>query len=374
MDKAFKYRIYPNKKQQEVLSRIFGSVRFVYNFFLSMRNAEYAIGFNTVGYSECSRQLTLLKQEKDYAWLNDSDATALQSALRHLDDGFQAFFRRNAKHPRFHSKKSHYDSYTSKNNNNSIRVEGKHIRLPKVGFVRMKESRPVTGRIISATVSRVPSGKYYISVLCDAPDPEPLPVSDEAIGIDMGVSALATLSDGTIIENPKYLERSMRRLRHEQKSLSRKTRGSRNSERQRLRVARLQEHIASQRRDCLNKLSTYAIRRYGIIGVESLDVKSMLSGKAGLTNRQAAAIHRHMAQTGMSMFLAMLRYKSEWYGRKYVQADKYFASSQTCHVCGAVNPDIKDLRIRSWICPVCGTSHDRDINAAINLKNHALSM
>lgn len=372
MEKAFRYRIYPSKKQRQILSRIFGSVRFVYNFFLAMRKNEYAIGFNTVGYNQCCAQLTLLKKEKDYAWLSESDSSALQSSIRNLDNAFRNFFWGNGGYPHFHSKKSHYNSYTSKNNNHSIRIDGKTLRLPKVGNVRMKVSRPTDGRIISATISCLPSGHYYASVLCKCEEQEQFPESETAVGIDLGVHDLIILSDGRKIGNPKYLESSLRRLRHQQRILSRKSKGSHSYEKQRLRVAGLQEHIASQRRDFLQKLSTEIVRRYGIIGAESLDVKSMLQKDRALSGAQNRTFHRHTAQTGMGKFLRILRYKSEWYGRKLVQAEKYFASSQICSACGEKYPMTKDLTMRKWICPACGAHHDRDINAAVNLRQYAL--
>lgn len=354
------------------MSQIFGSARFVYNFFLAMRKNEYANGFNTVGYNECCAQLTLLKKEKDYAWLSESDSSALQSSVRNLDRAFQNFFKGNGKYPRFHSKKSHYNSYTSKNNNHSIRIDGKTLRLPKVGNVRMKVSHPTEGKILSATVKCVPSGRYYVSVLCDCQEEKPLPKTTNTVGIDLGVHEFAIFSDGQKIQNPKYLETSLKALRHQQRILSRKTKGSKNFEKQRIRVARLQEHIASQRTDFLQKLSTKVIRRYGTIGAESLAVKEMLSGDGALSNGQKRTINRNTAQTGMGMFLTMLGYKSAWYGRTYVQAAHYFPSSQICSCCGKKYPLVKDLKIREWTCPICGAIHDRDINAAINLRNNAV--
>lgn len=369
---SYKYRIYPTLIQIVQIIKTLGCVRYVWNFFLSMRRGCYLMYGKGPSHNLSCSELTKLKHEEGFEWLQEVDSTALQSSLENLNDAYQNFFRGNTGFPKFKSRKSHRDSYTSKNNNNSIHFSEnrRYIRLPKLGDVRVHVSRPIHGRIISATVSRTPSGKYYVSVLCLQETPvlkksKNVEFSD-ATGIDLGEKYLAVLPDGETLFNPSALEQSLKKLALEQKRLSRKTRGGRSYERQRLKVAKIHERIANIRRDNLQKMSTYLMRNYFLIGTENLDIRSML------VNAISPDSARRIADVSWGEFQGMLKYKASWYRRVVIKVDRYFPSSQKCSSCGTLNPAVKDLSVREWTCPECGTHHDRDVNAAINIQNESL--
>ena len=363
--RAYKYRIYPNRKQQSQIRQICGCCRFVFNFFLSMRKNTYTEELLTVPLVHCYRELTSLKQY--CSWLMDTDSTALQSALKDLDEAYQHFFQGHNRFPRFKSKRNPVQSYTSKNNNNSIRMTERHIRLPKLGSVRTKVSRPVNGRILQATVSCTSTGKYFVSVLCECPDPVPY-AGGKPVGIDLGLHDFTVLSDGlTHIPNPEPLAKQLQRLAHAQRLLSRKTKGSRRYAKQRIRVARLHERITNIRKNFHQQLSTKLIRKYSVIGTEDLDVKQLLHDNDTVSARR-------ISDSGWNSFVAMLKYKSMWYGRRHVSVDRYFPSSQLCHVCGYQYPEVATQRLQYWTCPNCGAKHQRDENACLNILNEAMRL
>lgn len=359
MEYSYKFRIYPNQKQVQLIEQTFGCCRFVYNQFLALKINQYKLSKRTIGFFECCKILTALKECKD--WLKNVDCTVLQRSLKFLDKAYQNFFLRLKKgekpgFPRFKSKRDNRQSFNS--NSNSIKIFDKNIKMPKLGIIKCKVSKQVEGRILNATISKNPSGKYFVSLCCTDININCLPKSGKEVGIDLGIKDFVVTSDGEKVNNPKYLKRYERFLIKHQRRLSRKSKDSNNSRKQRIRVALIHEKISNCRADFLQKLSTSFVKMYDKICVETLKIKNMVK------NHRLA---KYISDVSWGEFVRQLEYKCLWYGKELIKIDTLYASSQICNNCGFKNPAVKDLKVRNWICPQCNTKHDRDYNAAINI-------
>ena len=362
MQKGIKFRIYPNREQQNLINQTLGCCRLIYNKGLSMRNEAYGNG-RKIGYSQTSAMLTELKKCEDFAFLKVVDSIALQQSLRDLDRGFVNFFQKRAAHPTFKNKHNRHQSYRTINQGGNIRIVGRYIKLPKLGFVKIRQSMEV-GKINNVTIEHTPAGKYF-AVLNVEFEPQPRQNNGGRIGIDVGIKEFYSDSNGDAQPNPKYLEKTMRKLIREQRKLSRKKKDSNNRNKQRVKVALVHEKITNQRNDFLQKQSTMLIRENQTICIEELNVKNMMR------NHKLA---QHISSASWSRFFNMLEYKAAWYGNEIVKVPTMYPSSQTCSCCGYKNPLVKNLAVRVWECPDCHTVHNRDTNASINILNKGLQM
>jgi putative transposase len=362
MLKAYKYRIYPNKEQRIYFAKTFGCVRFVYNQMLADRIKSYEenkdLEVKTMKYP------TPAQYKKEYEWLKEVDSLALANAQMNLDKAYKNFFRdKSVGFPKFKSKKNNYKSYTTNNLKGTIHIENSHIKLPKLkSMVKIKQHREFDGLIKSCTISQVPSGKYFVSILVDT-EINQLPKVDKKVGVDVGLKEFAITSDGEFFHNPKWLRKSEKRLAKLQKDLSRKQKCSKNRNKARLKVAKLHEKISNQRKDFLHKVSTQLLSENQTIVIEDLKISNM---------QQNHKLAKAISEVSWFEFRTMLEYKASWYGREIIIAPTNYASSQLCSNCGNKSSQTKDLGCRTYVCPVCGMVMDRDINAGKNLLKLAM--
>lgn len=367
MDYVYKFRIYPTALQIEQINKSINCARFVYNYYLADRKRQYEETGKSPTRFQQDKDMTSLK--KKLVWLKEAESSALQNSIKDLDKAFQNFYRRvrNGEipgYPRFKKKKERHQSYRI-NNRNNIKLEEKAIQLPKMGFVKCRISKKVDGRILSVTVTRTQSEKFYISICCADVEIEKLPTTGKSIGIDVGIKSIATLSDGNKFQNGRFYAKSEKKLRHLHRQLSRKTKGSNRHEKMRVKVAKCYEHLCNQRKDAISKLSTEIVKGNDIICIENLATKNMVKNHK---------LSKSILDTSWTELKRQITYKSEWYGRRVVCVDRFFPSSQICSVCGTKWDGTKNLRIREWECPVCGKVHDRDVNAALNILNEGLRL
>ena len=353
--RTYKFRLYPTKAQTELLAKHFGCARFVYNYFLNQRQEQYRLTGKSDNYVAQAKALTTLKKQEETAWLKEVNAQSLQFALRCLETSYTNFFKKRAKFPNFKSKHSK-NSFTAPQ---FAYIAGNRlfIRKFKEG-IKCRVHREIKGEIGKVTITKTPSGKYFASVHTEEEYITPLEKTNKSVGLDLGLKDFLTTSEGERFKNNHYTKKYERRLATAQRHLSRKKKGSRGYESQKLKVARLYEKISNSRADYLHKCSISLIRRYDIICIEDLNVKGMVR------NHHLA---KSISDVSWGSFVAMLTYKAEWNDKKVVKVDRFFPSSQTCNVCGHINKETKDLSVREWNCPSCHTHHDRDVNAAINI-------
>ena len=363
MLKGMEFRIYPNRIQETVIQKTFGCSRVVYNSGLALRIEEHKNG-KSAGYKETNSMLTAMKHSEEYSWLKEVDSIALQQSLRDLDKAYKNFFAKRASFPKFKSKHNHNKSYRTQNVGGNISVVGKYIKLPKLGYVKAKLSMPVDGKINNATIKQTPSGKYFCVLNVEVPDVF-YPNDGCMVGLDVGIKTFYTDSNDNTVSNPKNLAKSEKKLVKEQRHLSKMIKGSSNWNKQRIKVARIHEKITNQRNDFLHKESSKLVKENQIICIENLNVKGMVR------NHKLA---KSISDVSWSKFFDMLEYKSAFYGTEIIKVPRFYPSSQTCGCCGYKNPNIKNLSIREWLCPVCGTFHTRDANAAKNILKVGLSL
>jgi len=368
MEKAYKFRIYPTYAQEVMIRKTFGCVRYVYNYYLNKRRTEYLENGAAIGYKQCSADLTRLK--KELLWLREPDSIALQASLENLQTAYDNYFKARERgdkswgFPVFKKKSNNRHSYTTKNQNGTVEVLDKHIKLPKLGLVPCRVSKRLEGRILNVTVSQTPGGKYYVSVCCTEVKIPQYIKTGNAIGIDLGLNAIAVTSDGYEYPNHKHLNKSSKKLAREQKKLSRKTIGGGNYTKQRIKVAKVHERIAAERNDSIHKMTSELVKNYDMIVMEDLAVTNMMK------NRR---LSKAIADASWGEIKRQLEYKSVWHGRAFLQVDRFYPSSQLCG-CGYKNADVKDLKIRFWVCIKCGMEHDRDVNASRNILREGLRL
>jgi putative transposase len=349
-----------------MLAKTFGCVRLVYNYYLDRKIKLYSEEKTSMSYTQCATEMANLKNE--LIFLREVDSIALQQSLRHLDTAFQNFFRTpKVGFPKFKSKKKHKSSYTTTCINSNISIANGYIKLPKIGFVKLKQHRniPSDYKLKSATVSQTPSGKYYVSVLFEYENQIQEIEPHSFLGLDFSMHELYKDSNGNEPCYPRYYRQAEKRLKREQRKLSLMQKGSKNRDKQRVKVAKLHEKVANQRKDFLHKQSRQITNAYDCVCIENLDMKAM---------SQALNFGKSVSDNGWGMFTTFLKYKLEEQGKQLIKIDKFFASSQTCSCCGYKNPETKNLSIRAWDCPECGTHHDRDVNAAINIRNEGMRL
>ncbi len=361
-NKAYKFRIYPDDEQKIMFAKTFGCVRFIYNKMLSDK-----INY----YYETKQKLnnTPAQYKSEFVWLKEVDSLALANAQMNLQKAYNNFFSSSKTgFPKFKSKHRSRKSYTTNNQKESITLENGFLKLPKlVNLVKVKQHRqiPKGYKIKSVTISQTPSGKYYASILCEYENQVRAVEPKTFLGLDFSMKELYVASDGTLAKYPRYFRKAQEKLAREQRKLSKCAIGSQNRNKQRLKVATLHEKVANQRKDFLHKQSRQITNAYDCVCIEDLNMQTM---------SQTLNFGKSVSDNGWGMFVTFLKYKLEEAGKRLVKVDKFFASSQTCSCCGYKNSETKDLSVREWTCPQCGTYHDRDINAAINIRNEGMRL
>ena len=353
MFKTYKYKIIPTEEQKILLNKHFGSVRYVYNYFLNERKQEYETNKQSLSYCDNAKSLTQLKKLEEFSWLNDINSQSLQHSLKHLDGAYNNFFKKRAQFPKFKSKR----------NKNSfsvpqfITVKNNLLFIPKFkAGIKIIKHREFNGIIKQCTLSKTATNEYFVSILLETVH-IPYVKTEKSIGIDLGIKDFIITSEGYKYKNNNYTKTYAKKLKKAQQHLSRKTKGSNRYEKQRIKVAKIYKKITNSRIDRLHKISTDLIKKYDIIFLEDLNIKGMIKNHK---------LSKHISDASWGCFIELLVYKAEWNNKNVIKVNRYFPSSKTCNNCGYINQNL-NLNIRNWKCHKCGVEHDRDINASINI-------
>jgi putative transposase len=358
--KSYKFKITPNNEQKELLAKHFGACRFVFNRYLNSRKETYLEEKKSLNYYDNANDLTILKKDEQFVWLKEINSQSLQSSLRNLDNAYNKFFRKQTKFPRFKNK---FDkqSFTIPQ---SVYIEEGKLWIPKFKKgIDINIHREIEGKLLFATISKTTTGKYYVSITCEV-EYTPFEKTNSKVGIDTGIKDLAILSDGKVYKNIKTLKANLKKLKYEQRQLSKKVKGSNSRLKQKSKLATVHEKVTNIRKDYLHKVSTEIIKNHDVICIEDLAVKNMMN------NHKLA---QAFSDVSLSTFYAMLEYKANWNDKVIVKIDRFFPSSKTCNVCNYINQDLT-LKDREWTCVSCRTKHDRDFNASINIKKQGLKI
>jgi putative transposase len=358
--KSYKFRIYPTKEQEILLSKHFGSCRFIFNHYLNKRKETYLEEKKSLNYYDNANDLTQLKKDEDFKWLKEINSQSLQSALRNLDVSYMKFFRKQSKFPRFKSK---YDRQSFKIPQN-VYIENNKLIIPKFNEgIKINLYIEIEGNICFATILKSTIDNYYVSITCEV-QYEQFEKTGSKIGIDTGIKDFAILSNGITYKNIKTLKYNLNKLKYNQRQLSKKVKNSSSRNKQRKKLALVHEKITNIRKDYLQKVSTEIVKNHDIICVEDLSVKNMMK------NHNLA---QSFSDVSLGAFYSMLEYKCDWNDKIFIKINKYFPSSKMCSNCGWINQDL-NLNIREWICPSCGENHDRDLNASKNILKQGLKI
>jgi putative transposase len=359
--KAYRYRLYPNIAQEHLLAINFGQARFVYNHFLAERKVFYEAHKTEkkkgLTYYDNAARLRDMKREEAFAWLKEAHSQVLQQSLKDLDRAYQNFFAKRAKYPRFHKKRDKQTAHYPQ----GVKVGEAWVEIPKIGRVKAIIHRPFEGKIKNVTLTKTKSGRYFASIQVEMNLPEPKPPKPESVGVDLGLKSFVVTSDNLSIPTQKYMLKAQKQLARLQRRVSRRQKGSHGRDKARQLVARKHEKVANQRADFLHKTSGWLVKHYGLIGIEDLHVAGMVK------NHKLA---RAISDAGWGELRRQLTYKGKWHGTEVVVIDRFFPSSRRCSLCGHVLTEL-NLCERVWDCPACRAHHNRDLNAARNIKIEA---
>jgi putative transposase len=360
MLKAYKYKLLPDDEQKCLFNKYFGSIRFIYNYFLNERKNEYETNGNTLNYYDNAKALTELKKHNDYNWLKEINSQSLQYSLKSLDGAYQNFFKYKKGFPRFKSKK-HKNSFAVPQ---SVNVINSELHIPKFkNGIKFIKHRSFHGTIKSCTISKTTTNEYFVSILVETIH-IPYEKTNKTVGIDLGLKDFIITSDGRKYKNNRYTKKYERKLKVAQQHLSRKTKNSNRYNKQRLKVANIHKKISNSRIDNLHKVSTELIKKYDNIILEDLNIKGMIKNHK---------LSKHIADASWGKFVELLTYKAKWNNKNIIHIDRFFPSSKTCNKCGYINQDL-NLSVREWTCNACHSHHDRDINASINILKEGIKI